>query len=69
LSLGIDLQARPGVVVPGAIGHVEPPLPPKSEITASEIDNVDRLAHLFLNVVRRKLVHMWLLPIDRPVND
>src|SRR5690606_17945364 len=34
LTLGVDLQAWPRVVVPGTIGHVDPSLPSQSEVTA-----------------------------------
>src|SRR5690606_31646599 len=57
LPVGIDLQARPRVVVPGAVGHVNPSLPAQRKIATSEIDYVDRLANLLLGIVRSTKIH------------
>ena len=50
LPLGIDLQAGPRVVVPGAQGHVAAALAAKLHVAAHQIDDVDRLPDLFLGV-------------------
>ena len=53
LPLGIDLQAGPAVVVPGAEGHVATALTAKLDIFANQVDDVDRLSNLFFGIQRR----------------
>ena len=61
LPLGIDLQAGPGVVVPGAVGHVAAALAAELQIVlAQQIDDIDRLSNLFLGVKGRVEGHLRL---------
>ena len=54
LPLGIDLETGPGVVVPGAEGHVAAALAAKLQVVlAQQIDDIDRLSNLFLSVKGR----------------
>ena len=53
LPLGIDLQAGARVVVPGAKADVVAALAAELDDAADQIDDVDRLADLFLGVQRR----------------
>ena len=61
LPLGIDLQAGPGVVVPGAMGHVAAALAAERQIVlAQQIDDIDRLSNLFLGIKGRVEGHLRL---------
>ncbi len=50
LVLGIDLQAGPGVVVPGAEAHVVAPLTAQLNVAADKLDDVDSLFDAFFGV-------------------
>ena len=51
LPLGIDLQAGPRVVVPGAKRLEAAALAPQRQIAADQVDDVDRLLDALLGVV------------------
>ena len=57
LPLGIDLEAGLGVVVPGAEADVAAALTAQRNVAAHQVDDVDRLADLFLGVQRETSRH------------
>ena len=52
LTLGIDLQTGPGVLVPGAEAHVVASLTAQLNMAADKLDNVDSLFDSFFGVER-----------------
>ena len=57
LPLRIDVEARPAVVVPGADADEVAALATQLDVAAHQVDDVDRLADLFLGVVGRAEAH------------
>jgi len=61
LPLGVDLEAGPGVIVPGAVRDIAAALATKLQIVlAQQIDDIDRLSNLFLGVKGRVEGHLRL---------
>jgi hypothetical protein len=55
LPFGIDLQAGPRVVVPGAERHIVPPLPAQFQVATHQVGDIHRLPDAFLGVVVSEL--------------
>ncbi len=52
LPIGIHLETGPRIVVPGAEADKVAPLSAQGHVTPHEIDDVDRLANLFLGILQ-----------------
>ncbi len=63
LPLGVDVQTGAAVVVPGAEGDVVAALAAELDIAAHELDDVDRLAHLLLQIHGRPKAHCGGPPV------
>ena len=53
LSLWVDLEAGAGVLVPWAQPHHGLASPPQGKVCPHQVDDVDRIAHAFLQIVVR----------------
>ena len=58
---GIDVEAGPAVVVPGADADEVAALATQLDVAAHQVDDVDRLADLLLGVVGRAEAHGGVL--------